>query len=254
MSTETTPKYETRTVKAVRGMESRTAAKWESQGWEVTAQVAGKLTTELTLRRPKPKTPWIPLAALGGVVVVLALILVAVNLTGAGEAEDAPEAIATDEPSALPSVVSTAPLPQPSTSPSEPAAETGPVVLSANNSAELGALLELSDYCSPQIAKFASAHAGQTIEFDGSVGALTNHDGARTRFDILLTAGDYSETSSAGPAFQYRDVNTTYDLHWTGEQPDTVGVGDNLHVQAEIVEYEESTCLVLLEPVTTAAR
>ena len=134
---------------------------------------------------------------------MLALILVTVNLTGAGEAEDASEAIATDEPSALPSVVSTAPSPQPSTSPSEPAAETRPVVLSANSSAELGALLELSDYCSPQIAKFASAHTGQTIEFDGSVGALTNHDGARTRYDILLAAGDYSETSSAGPAFQY---------------------------------------------------
>ncbi|WP_314451691.1 DUF4839 domain-containing protein [uncultured Microbacterium sp.] len=216
--------------------------------------MAGKLTTELTLRRPKPKTPWIPLAALGGVVVVLVLILVTVNLTGAGKPADAPEASATAEPSALPSAASSAPSPQPITSPPGPETDTGPTVLSANNNAEFAALLGLSDYCSPQIATFASVHTGQTIEFDGSVGALANHDGARTRYDILLTAGNYSETASAGPAFQYRDVNTTNDLHWTDEQPDTVGVGDNLHVLAEIVEYEESTCLLLLEPVATAAR
>jgi hypothetical protein len=48
-------KYETRTVKAVRGMESRTAAKWESQGWEVVDQKTGRVSSEITIRRPRPK-------------------------------------------------------------------------------------------------------------------------------------------------------------------------------------------------------
>lgn len=58
-------------MKTARDMESRTSAKWEAQGWEVVSQPAGKISTELTIRRPKPKSPWLHYAGLDGVIVVL---------------------------------------------------------------------------------------------------------------------------------------------------------------------------------------
>lgn len=83
---------------------------------------------------------------------------------------------------------------------------------------------------------------------------MNNHGNYKTRYDILIGAGDFSETEAPGPAFQFRDVNVTYDLHFKGDPPDTIGVGTNLHVTAEIDEYESSSCLFLLEPVETTVR
>lgn len=143
---------------------------------------------------------------------------------------------------------STDPAPTPSPSASSPA-----IITSADN-AEFAALLALTDYCSPDIAAFAAAHVGERVEFDGFIGAMNNHDGASTRYDMLLNAGDFDPDHSTGPMFQYRDVNASNDLHWTGAQPDTVGVGANLHLVAEIDKYEESSCLFLLDPVQTSAR
>ena len=50
--------YETQTVKCIRGLVARTIAKWEGEGWENVSQTTGKLRTEFTIRRPKPKTEW----------------------------------------------------------------------------------------------------------------------------------------------------------------------------------------------------
>ncbi|WP_427286793.1 DUF4839 domain-containing protein [Bacillus tropicus] len=181
-------------------MESRTIKKWETQGWEVVSQSPGTVQTEITLRRPKPKTPPLLWIAGGGVAVL---------------AED--------------------------------------VVLTPENSPELAALLAGPD-CGSDVAAFAAAHRGQTIAFPGNIGAMAPHGDAKTRYDILIGAGDYSPTSATGPNFQFRDENTINDLHWTGSVPDTIDVGTNLSVTAEVDRYEERSCLILLEPVTTAVR
>ncbi|WP_197080756.1 DUF4839 domain-containing protein [Cellulomonas sp. A375-1] len=143
--------------------------------------------------------------------------------------------------------------------PTEPEAEpthTAPAVITAATDPDFAAILTDTDYCSVSIAQFATEHHGQTIEFDGSVVAMNNHDGYDTRYDILIAAGEFNETSQPGPAFQFRDVNTTYDLHWTNDSAtDAVGVGDNLHIVAEIDTYEaDHGCLFLIEPVATSFR
>ena len=52
--TVTSVKYETRSAKTVRGMEARTRAKLEKEGWEFVSQTQGTVRSELTFRRPKP--------------------------------------------------------------------------------------------------------------------------------------------------------------------------------------------------------
>jgi len=244
-------KYESKTVRAIRGTEARTIAKWEQAGWEVVGQSSGRLQTEIRLRRPQPKRPWPLLAGLGG---FLVLLMIFVLVMGAIEDEDntvdstptaqpSEEVQASEDPSAPPS--------------QEPQASAPPTdeVLTVANNADLMTLLTTSDNCSETIGDFAATHAGRIIQFDGSIGAMAPHGDATTRYDILVVAGDYSETASAGgPAFQFRDVNT-FDLHLTGENiPDTLGVGDNLRVTAEVGEFIPEQCLFLLEPEETTFR
>ncbi|WP_282848208.1 DUF4839 domain-containing protein [Microbacterium oxydans] len=140
----------------------------------------------------------------------------------------------------------------PSAEPSAPAAGS---TISADNNAEFDAILASSDYCSSEIAAFADSHSIATIEFDGNIGAMNNHDGASTRYDILIGAGDFDPNSQPGPAFQFRDVNITSDLALTGDNiPDTIGVGQNLHITAVVMEFDVDTCLFELAPVETRVR
>lgn len=82
---------------------------------------------------------------------------------------------------------------------------------------------------------------------------MNNHDNYNTRYDLLVSAGDYSETESSGPNFQIRDANITYDLKLSGEDiPDSIGIGDNLHFMAEIIKLDRE--LLLIDPVTTTFR
>lgn len=63
-------RLETRSTRALRGLEATTIKKWESDGWELVSQTSGKVRTELTFQRPKPDRT--KLIALGvGVLVLL---------------------------------------------------------------------------------------------------------------------------------------------------------------------------------------
>lgn len=83
---------------------------------------------------------------------------------------------------------------------------------------------------------------------------MNNHVDASTRYDILILAGDYGNTSPTGPNFQYNDVGT-FDLHLTGATaPDSISVGDNLRIVATVNEFDRDSCLFVLEPVSTEVR
>ena len=145
----------------------------------------------------------------------------------------------------------------PSSAPgSEPSAATPSTlpVLTVANDPDFAAIAELGDYCGASIAEFAEKNAGRTIQFDGSVGALNNHGSYKTRYDILVNFGDEGQ-GTKGPAFQFRDVSITGDLNLTGANiPASMSVGDNLRLTATVIKYEEQSCLLLLDPVSTEYR
>jgi hypothetical protein len=128
--------------------------------------------------------------------------------------------------------------------------------LTRATSADFKHLLKLTDQCSSEIAAFASKYEGRDLAFDGSIVAMNNHDAYKTRYDILVNAGDFSATKAIpGPNFQFRDVNVTYDLKLTGPNiPDTIGVGQNLRVVAKVDTFITNQCLFLLDPVSTQLR
>lgn len=194
--------------------------------------------------------------------VTVALIASATVLAmaGCGAASPAPASTTTATPtSASPSATLTRSDPPTPTS-STPAPVTSSAVaeeppaeqtLTVRNNKDLAVLLKVGDPCDEKVATFATSYAGRTIEFDGSVAAMANHEDYTTRFDILLAPGSKGANSSVGPAFQFQDVNI-FDLNLTGA--DTVGVGDKLHIVATVGEVDPDQCLFLLVPVSTTVR
>lgn len=82
MTTTASKKYETRSVKTIRGMEARTRSKIEKEGWEFVSQTQGSMRSELTFRRPKPETPWKLIVIGGGLLAVLVFALIIGNAFG----------------------------------------------------------------------------------------------------------------------------------------------------------------------------
>ena len=244
-------RYESKTVRAVKGREARTLAKWQEEGWELVSQVPGKLSTEFTLRKPKPPTPWRWYLIAGGAFVALIAVFLVLSWA-TGEGENPPGA--TQSPTNADRTEGVSEENSTPSSDTDGATDDGASPITVTNDPEFAALLALTDYCDDAIATFADEHAGETIAFDANVGAIAPHDGAETRYDILVGAGDYSQTSAPGPAFQFRDVNTTSDLHDVGEVPESIGVGTALHVTARVDRFEPSSCLFLLDPVETEFR
>jgi hypothetical protein len=85
MTTATGAKYETRSVKTVRGLEARTRAKLEQEGWEFVSQEQGTVRSELTFRRPKPEIPWKLIGIGGGLFALLIVGLLIISALGGGE-------------------------------------------------------------------------------------------------------------------------------------------------------------------------
>ena len=119
----------------------------------------------------------------------------------------------------------------------------------AKTSKDLAALLKVGDNCDPTVKTFATKYAGTEIEFDGSISALSRHTSYKTRYGIGIAPGDKGANSSVGPFFQFQNVNTTTDLHLTGANiPDSLQVGDKLHVVAQVDGYNSTSCIFTSRP------
>jgi len=101
MTTATGVKYETRSVKTVRGLEARTIAKLEKEGWEYVSQEQGTVRSELTFRRPRPATPWKLIGAGGGLLALLVVGSLIISAVGGGDSSNSAEALRSPAPSQI---------------------------------------------------------------------------------------------------------------------------------------------------------
>ena len=184
---------------------------------------------------------------LGSAAAVLAVIITVGAIT---EDHATPTPANTSTPASATTTVPTTASAEPIPSATDSQAE---LALTAKNSKDLAALLTAKN-ASDKAQAFATKYEGQTIEFDGTIAAMNNHGDYKTRYDLLVVAGNSAEGTS-GPNFQFRDVNLVSDLKLSGANiPDTIGVGDKLRVTAQVENYEANTDLFLLAPVSTQVR
>jgi hypothetical protein len=127
-------------------------------------------------------------------------------------------------------------------------------IITVDNNKEFAVLLQLKDEFDPSIKEFATKYAGITIEYDGNIANMMQNGNYKTRYDILIYAGDYSETNAIGPSFKFKDVNVS-DLNITGSEiPENIGAGQNIHIIAKVEEYNEVSGFFFLKPVSTKFR
>lgn len=128
--------------------------------------------------------------------------------------------------------------------------------ITAANNEELASVMAVTNEYDSIVGEFVEKYKGQTIEFDGCISLVANHDEYDTRYDLLLSAGDYvnEDTVNPGPLFKMEDVNTTdmgiSDLYL----PEFISAGNNVHVVAKISEYDYDRGLLMLDPVLVEER
>ncbi|MFE9658390.1 DUF4839 domain-containing protein [Micromonospora sp. NPDC006431] len=198
-------------------------------------------------RPPLTKEQKVGFGVAAGLLPILAIIITigAINETNA---PTSPAATTTAAPAAQ-EPVEAAPSPTPASA--EPKAEA---VLTVKNNKDLAALLAAAED-HDLFQEFATKYQGRTIKFDGTIAAMNHHGDYKTRYDILVLAGNSIGSGVTGPNFQFKDVNITSDLRLTGPNiPDTIGVGQKLRITAEIEGYAGNQDLFLLDPVSTEVR
>lgn len=128
--------------------------------------------------------------------------------------------------------------------------EVEPENLTVDNCPELAAMLSNKAEIDASYSAFATKYEGRIIEFDGRIDYCTKHGNYNTRFDYLVSAGNYNPDSQIGPSFKFEDVNY-YDLN---TDLDTVSVGLNVRIVAEVVSFDSNSGLFYLDPVSVTSR
>jgi len=132
--------------------------------------------------------------------------------------------------------------------------ETKDEHLTVDNSDDLSALLQLKDPTDSSVEEFADKHYGQTVEFNGRIDYITNHGDYKTRWDLLVSSGDYDENTQTGPTFKFNDVG----LQQLGIKdlflPDFVKVGTNISIVAKIGKYDPTSGIFILNPISITER
>ena len=123
-------------------------------------------------------------------------------------------------------------------------------IFTIDNCDELAQILSMHATSDPAYVEFASKYAGRKIEFDGRIDNVMNHGNYDTRYDILVSAGDYDPNTQSGPNFKFEDVNF-FDLH---SDLESVYTGLNVHIIAYVGEFDELHEIFYLEPVAVTGR
>lgn len=127
-------------------------------------------------------------------------------------------------------------------------------IFTVENNDDLAAVLLTKNEFDPIIKEFVEKYIGKTIEFNGNIISINNHNNYKTRYDILILAGDYSKTHVVGPNFQLSDVGVSdlgiKDLYL----PKFVSAGNNIHIIAKVEKYDEKSGLFKLDPISIKAR
>jgi len=163
------------------------------------------------------------------------------------------EAVESSETSQPESTVEAVPTELAQSTPETPSSAEEEIITVDNND-EFAAVLNTKDPGDQIIKEFAVKYAGRIIEFDGNIAFMSYHGDYTTRYDFLISPWDYSETSVTGPNFKFEDCNI-FDLNLIGDNvPDVLEVGDNLRFVARIKNYDETSQLFYLDPISSEIR
>lgn len=128
------------------------------------------------------------------------------------------------------------------------------VVLNIDNCPELSKILEDKSDSVALYEEFADKYYGRTIEFDGCVTNITQFEDYNTRYDVLVSFGDFDENHQSGPIFKFENVNS-FDLGLTAYKLTAqLSTGSNIHIKAKVERYNENNGIFYLDPIEITKR
>lgn len=135
-----------------------------------------------------------------------------------------------------------------STSPAQSA------VITTENNEEFKALLQTED--SNTITDFVQKHKGQIIEFDGHIADIAHYKSYKTKFDMLIYGGNYlgAEQAPSGPNFKFVNITTVSNAAFNSFNGENISKGQNVHIKAQIGNYNSTQDLVYLSPIEVSPR
>lgn len=129
-----------------------------------------------------------------------------------------------------------------------------PLAMARKDNADLQKLLTLGDNFNPYVAEFASNYRGKRIEFNGCFSFVDAYETSNgVTYTILVEAMDFDPNKAIGPTFQFRDM-TASQLNWVPKVPDAIETGQNVHVIAELGQFNETNGLYQLRPLQVSLR
>lgn len=215
-------RYRLMSVKALRGTEGRSIAKWQQQGWELVSQDAATLHTTLSFRKAKPQLTMRQLAIAG---VVVALLLGIVGVGAAFDQDgDGNDVAATSTPTPVVTAMPEAteePAPEASESPQPTEPADGPLT-----STTVDALLDRLNAGSSGGIRVGDRFriTGELFEDDawgvGATGEYSVYLKAKGGADDLLVFVDRSLTTGWGNGTQVEMVVKAVEKTIDGETTD----------------------------------
>lgn len=128
-------------------------------------------------------------------------------------------------------------------------------VLTRGDCPLLNEVLSTKDMANPAIAQLASDYAGRTIEFDGRIDYIANYNRYKTRYDILVSAGDYNPDTQDGPSFKFENVGWNQIGDGESTAPEiTMPVGTNVRVVAQVERWNQTQELFFLHLISITKR
>lgn len=98
-------------------------------------------------------------------------------------------------------------------------------------------------------ASYFNAIKGEIIEFDGCINLMELREGYDTRYELILSYGDFSEESVSGPYMKINDIAYNDKLN-----NNVLGAGTNVKVTARVDKYDLEKSYLILEPISVEAR
>lgn len=135
-----------------------------------------------------------------------------------------------------------------STSPAQSA------VITTENNEEFKALLQTDD--SSTITNFIQKYKGQIIEFDGHIADIAHYKNYKTKFDMLIYGGNYlgAEQAPSGPNFKFVNITTVSNAAFNSFNSENISKGQNVHIKAQIGNYNSTQDLIYLSPIEISPR
>jgi len=127
-------------------------------------------------------------------------------------------------------------------------------VLTVENCEELSIILSDKEQIYELYANFAEKYKGRIIKFAGRIDYVANYRDYKTRYDILVSAGDYDPDHQIGPTFKFKNVGVSDLKLNTLYLEDKISVGKNVYIEAIVSEFDSNSGLFYIKPVLITER